>query len=147
MKSVGSTLLSLFVTRVVLFARSYLDAEYFEHIRRLLQEKNLQSNFEKLLAEQYNGHGYFGRELGIVLLACLHEKDIGKICESFRRYSGILKLLVVDRQLMVIEEVFAEAYRNYAATTIMMRELVSLEVISIQDYLHFMRITNTNHTM
>lgn len=126
---------------------SPLDPEYAKNIHRLLLGKNPQSNFVKLLAEQYNGHGLFSRELGIVLLFCLNSTDIRKICSNFQLYAGILKLLVMDRQLMVIEEVFSSAYRNYTATAIIMRQLIELEIITLGDYLHFLRITNTNHTL
>lgn len=97
--------------------------------------------------EQYNGHGLYTRELGIVLLFCLSGTDIRKVCGNFQHYAGILKLLVMDRQLMVIEEVFSTAYRNFAATAIIIRQLVELGIVSLGDYLHFLRITNTNHTL
>lgn len=75
--------------------------------------KNLQGFFESLIKDKYNGRGPFVSELTIVLTYCLKERETNRIVNNFRNYASVLQLLKIDKEIMIIEEVFSNCHHHY----------------------------------
>lgn len=86
-------------------------SDYIE--KNLRENKNLQNFFENLIREKYNGRGPFVPELAIVLRYCLKEKETSRILNNIRNYENVLKLIKIDKEIMILEEIFRKCHQHY----------------------------------
>ena len=87
--------------------------DYTELIENILKtDKDPLAKIESILADRYKGRGPVSNELSIILRFCLRAPTFSEMRENLTRHAAILRLVVMDRELMVIEEVFREVFWN-----------------------------------
>ena len=119
--------------------------ELTQLVERILSSSNNPvTSVEKLLSERYGGRGPFTAELGIALSFCLREPTVTRVCEKLRQNQAVLGLLAMDRATMVVEEVFRNACYGYQRAGILLTQLIRLGVVSLKDYVKFLKVTVTN---
>ena len=84
----------------------------------LVEEKNYQRRFERLIAEQYQGKGPFTAELITVLRFCLRESSISAICKKINQYVSALSLFAPGSGLVIVEEVAKHAALNFEVVVV-----------------------------
>lgn len=68
---------------------------------------------QKHLIQEYNGRGPFVPELTITLDLCLRPKETRNIIQNLRDYKLFLIMCKIDKEIMIIEEVFSKCYYSY----------------------------------
>ena len=78
----------------------------------LEDDKDRVTKISQILSDRYKGRGPFYSELCIVLRYCLRDPSIHQIRENLKKYAEVLRLVVIDNAIWVIEEVFRKVYWN-----------------------------------
>ena len=88
------------------------DPKLREFIEELIQ-KHAVMEMQNHLTEKYNLRGPFVPELTITLDFCLRPKDTRVVIQNLRDYKLFLMMCKLDKEIMIIEEVFSKCYYSY----------------------------------
>ena len=81
-------------------------------IRQNLANSNM-AYFHDVLAKNYGNRGPFVTELTVTLQYCLEDKETEACIKKIEKLSNLLNVLKIDKELMIIEELFCKSHVAY----------------------------------